>query len=152
MRKFKRIQAMFLAVILAVMSIGTTTTFAAENTMSTNYAEETVSPASLTTIVNQTFNINGYHTGSTRTYNYDGIGFNCTFKDQNGNALTDGSILAVRLYTSSGQLVKEWQSSNGMIVVASPTLKLTNGNRYYFQYLVAYGTQNMQINMHIYTS
>ena len=152
MKKFKRILSLFFAVFMAVMTVGATTAFAAETNVKADYMDNSVSPAATTTIVNQTFNISGSHTGSVRTYNCNGIGFTCTFKDQNGNPLTDGSILAVRLYTRSGQLVKEWQGSNGMIVVASPSINLTYGGRYYFQYIVAYGTPNMRINMNIYTS
>lgn len=153
MKTFKRIQAMFLAVVMAVMTIGATTAFAAESSVHTELSSQAVSPASIVTIVNQSFDMTGSHRGATRTYNYSGIGFTCQFTDQNGKQLSDGTILAVRLYNAStGELVREWQSSNGAIIVASPTLSINKGGRYYFQYMVAYGTQNLNIRMHIYTS
>lgn len=144
---------MFLAIVMAVMTFGATTAFAAENTVQEVHSTQTAVPMALTNIVKQSFNMTGSHTGSTRTYNYSGIGFTCQFTDQNGNKLNDGTILAVRMYNANtGELVREWQSSSGMIIVPSPTLKVNRGGRYYFQYLVAYGTQSLRINMSIYTS
>lgn len=163
MKNFKRIQAMFLAVIMAVMTIGSTTAFAAESAsngstwVTTDEFEivgNTVSNVSensnMITLVNQSFPMSGVHTGSTRTYNYYTLGFICNFTDQNGNIPSDGTILAVRLYNAStNTFVKEWQGSNGCVL--GRTIPITYGNRYYFQYLVAYGTNNLKVDMLIFT-
>lgn len=163
MKKFKRFHALLLAIIMVLMCFGTTTAFAAESTReelvsagtisveNANANEYSVAPAALETVLHQTFNISGAHTGSTRTYNYDQISFICTFKDRNGNDLSDGTILAVRLYdATTGTKVNEWQGSNG--VVMTQLFSIDKTHRYYFQYLVAYGTTNLSLDMLILTS
>lgn len=158
MNKIKRFYALLLAVIMAIMSIGTTTAFAAETTREEFISIETVSvenvnddesgvmPAVLETVLHQTFSISGVHTGSTRTYNLDQISFICTFKDSNNQTLTDGTILAIRLYdATTNTLVQEWQDSDGDIV--TQMFSINRSHRYYFQYLVAYGTQNLNLEM-----
>lgn len=161
MKLFKRISAMMLAVIMTVMTLGTTTAFAAEPVTEdavwvTSEEIEVVDnnelapQSAVVTVLNQSFSMSGTHTGSTRTYNYNNIGFNCSFTNQNGNTPSDGTVLAVRLYNAStGALVNEWQGSNGY--VAAPAFSINYGGRYYFKYLVAYGTQNLKINMWIFT-
>lgn len=159
MKLFKRIQSLMLATIMMVMASGTTTAFAAENapenavwtaTESSEVSDaNTAARAGLVTLVNDTFNMSGTHRGASRTYNYNAIAFDCSIRDQNGNYLPNGStILAIRLYDDTNGAMKEWQtSSNGLVVMSWP---ITRGHRYHFEYLVAYGTQNLRINMKIY--
>lgn len=156
MKFFKRIQTFLLATIMAVMSIGSTTAFAAEkpieaktafNSVIETDAENTTERSALVTLVHQNFKISGSHTGSSRSYGYSYITFTCLFRDQNGNQLPNGStILAVRLYdATTGQKVNEWQGSNG--VVMSQSIAINTSHRYYFQYVVAYGTANLSLEM-----
>lgn len=156
MKLFKRLQALSLAIVMAIMTMGTTTAFAAEpTTENAAWVDakdiEVTATYKTTIIADDTFNISGSHTGSTRTYNYNNMGFNFYFYDQNGNPLPNGStILAVRRYDDTNGDVKEWQSSNGSIICGlSP---ISYGHRYHFQYLVAYGTPNVRIRMQIYVS
>lgn len=160
MKTFKRIQAMFLTVIMAIMTIGTTTAFAAEPQNEdivwvegeefTVGSDSEITPRALTTIVNQKFNISGEHTGSTRTYNYYNVGVICSFKDRNGNIPSDGTILSIQLYNAAGQKVHEWQGSNG--VVLGQTVPITYGGRYFFKYAVAYGTRDLNLEVLIVSS
>ncbi len=136
MKLFRRINSLVLAVVMAVMLFGATTAFAAENS---------AVPYS-TQILNQTFNMTGTHVGSSRTYNYNSITFNCYFCNQNGSVLpTNGAVLAVRLYDdTTNSFVNEWQGNNGVV---RGTQSITYGHKYHFEYLVAYGTQSLKINM-----
>lgn len=148
--KFKRIQAFLLAAVMAVMTFGTTTAFAAEPSAVATIITD-VAPADLgyQTIVHQTFNMSGSHTGSARSYSgYNPISFICLFRNQNGTNITNGTILAVRLYdATTGAKVYEWQGSNGHVM--SESIYIDQSHRYYFQYVVAYGTPNLTIEMHI---
>lgn len=155
MKFLKRIQALTLAVVMTAMTFGTTTAFAAEKSdVESNIIDEISSgneavtrDSYLQTVVHQTFNMSYEHTGSTRSYSsYSYISFITLFRKQNGSALTDGTILAVRLFdATTGQKVNEWQSSSGNIV--SGPIAINKSHRYYFQYCVAYGTPNLQIEM-----
>lgn len=151
MKLFKQIQALMLAVIMAVMTIGSTTAFAAETTNEEVLVPESTSVTTmenrsgLTTLVNQSFSMSGTHTGSTRTYNRNNLGVICSFTDMNGNTPADGTILSIQLYDASGNFVTEWQGSNGSVL--GPTVPITYGGRYYFRYAVAYGTQNLKLHV-----
>ena len=69
---------------------------------------------------------------------------------QDGSKLTDGTILAIRLYdATTGQKVNEWQDSSGHAYVRAFNIDRTHS--YYFQYCVAYGTPNLKIHMKIET-
>lgn len=155
MRLFKRIQALALAAIMAVMTIGTVPAFAAEisepdGAIMVTCDESGIVPYASATLVDQTFNMSYEHTGSTRRYNYDSIWFDCVFTKQDGSALTDRTILAVRLYdATTGTKVNEWQDSSGRCYVRAFPIDRTH--RYYFQYCVAYGTPNLKIHMKIQT-
>ena len=150
MKVFKKIQALVMVAIIAITSLGTTA-FAAEVSPRNSVTEEVsadeniIQPRVLTTIVDQSFSMSGVHTGSTRTYNYYNLGAICTFTDMNGNIPSDGTILAIRLYDSNNNLIKEWQGSRGNVLCTPVGIK--NGGRYFFKYLVAYGTQNIKVNM-----
>lgn len=156
MKLFKRIQALILATVMMIISSGTTTAFAAENATWVNtenveveHNTTTSTSSGLVLLVNDTFNMSGTHIGARRTYNYNAIAFDCTIRDQNGNALPNGStILAIRLHDDTDGAVKEWQTSSGGLVVLSHPI--TKGHQFHFEYLVAYGTQNLKITMKIY--
>lgn len=150
MKVLKKIQALTLVAIIAIMSFGTTA-FATEVSPKNSVTEEisddgnNIQPRILTTIVDQSFTMSSVHTGSTRTYNYNNLGAICTFTDMNGNIPADGTILAIRLYDSNNNLVKEWQGNGGNVICN--TVGINYGGRYYFKYLVAYGTQNLKVHM-----
>ena len=150
MKVLKKIQALTLVAIIAIMTFGTTP-FATEVPPKNPVTEEisddgnNIQPRILTTIVDQSFTMSSVHTGSTRTYNYNNLGAICTFTDMNGNIPADGTILAIRLYDSNNNLVKEWQGNGGNVICN--TVGINYGGRYYFKYLVAYGTQNLKVHM-----
>lgn len=151
MKLFKRINALTLALVMAVMLFGTSTVFAAENTGNYTFSKNTdiqATPYS-NKLIDQTFNMTGTHVGSTRTYNCNSISFQCYFFNQNGTTLpANGAVLAVRLYDdTTGAFVNEWQSNN---IVVTGSQSISYGHRYHFEYLVAYGTQSLKINMKIY--
>ncbi len=156
MKFFKHTQAVVLAIAIAIMTINPTTAFAAEKSIESDVISATsnsygIEPAFISIILDQTFNMSGTHTGSTRTYNYNSIGIACSFTDQNGNAITDGTILAIQMYdASTNQKIHEWQGSNG--TVTAPSFRITYGGRYYFKYLVAYGSQNLRVHMMLVTA
>lgn len=156
MKLFKRMQALALAAIMATMTFETIPAFAAEISESedaiiiANSNESGIMPCATATLVDQTFNMSVVHTGSTRRYNYNSIWFDCVFTNQDGSALTDGTILAIRLYdATTGQKVTEWQDSSGRCYVNAFSIDSTHS--YYFQYVVAYGTPNLRIHMKIQT-
>lgn len=152
MKLFKRIPSFILAVVMALTVVGTNTAFAAEidqNTTITEASSTATTRSGLVLLVDNTFNMSGTHVGASRTYNYNAIAFDCQVRDKNGNYLPNGStILAVRLYDDTNGAMKEWQtSSDGLVVISWP---ITSGHRYHFEYLVAYGTQDLKITMKIY--
>ena len=102
----------------------------------------TISPMSL---VDQTFKMTSYHRGATRNYNRGNLGFTVYMTDWNGNTLTDGTILSVKLYTTTGILEREIQTSSRVTMV--PHFGITYGANHYFEYAVAYGTQKLKIHM-----
>lgn len=156
MKIFKRIQALALAAIMAVMTLGAVPASAAEISdpedaiIVANSNESVIMPRASATLVDQTFNMSYEHTGSARRYDYDSIWFDCVFTKQDGSALTDGTILAIRLYdATTRKKVTEWQDSSGRAYVRAFSIDRTH--RYYFQYCVAYGTPNLKIHMKIQT-
>lgn len=97
--------------------------------------------------IDQSFTMTSIHTGSTRTYNQNSLSYLVSFTDANGNLLSDGTILAVRLCTPSQGIIREDQYSG--IAGGSANIPITYGGRYYFQYAVAYGTQTIRVRMRI---
>lgn len=163
MKTFKRIQALVLAAIMAVMTFGTTTAFAAEpmeeNTMVVTAEEATfveeennqVSPAGL---FPDKYSDNFYCGGGVRGNNFkaedDNLSFTVTYWDaESGQILPNGVvILAVRLYdnTAGNVLAQEWQGSNGYVYGG---WNVTPGHTYHFEYLIAYGNRGIYINNEI---
>ncbi len=141
MKTFKRIQVLFLAVIMAVMTFGATTAFAAEDT--DNIINVTSTQSGLPQLVddssivlsNSTPSVAGKSFVATTPKLWFGVGFTPT----NGSV-----IVAVRLHDkTTNQVVQEWQSSNGAV---NATISVTPGHTYIFEYLRAYGTQNVKLH------
>ena len=156
MKIFRRFQVIALAVVMAVMTLGTTTAFAAENTTEDAVwvkvdDVEITSPNSdvfADLIADDTWNINGTHTGVTRKYNYSYLDFGLWMYAQDGSSLPSGStILAIRLYDDTSGGYREWQTSSEYIFKS--TVELTYGHKYHFEYLVAYGTPALKLHMQI---
>lgn len=150
MKTLKRIYTMLLAVAMSVMSVGAMTAFAAENVDSANVtiasenADTGIAPASTNHFIrtdNRSFSSSAV--GGSFTCLSGVIKFSGTFTPSNGS-----TILAVRLHNlSTGQLVREWQSSNGRI---GDTISVPAGMVYQFEYLRAYGTQQVSVSNKIY--
>lgn len=157
MKTLKRISTFALAVAMVFTSaigIGTTTAFAAEampeeceivENTSEVVENITISPRTNSEIADDTFNIVGYHKGGSRYYYCNYVWIFCSFKNANGTALPEGStILAVRLYDdTTSTFVGEWQSSSGLI--NQRNISVVSGHKYHWEYIVAYGTQNLQL-------
>lgn len=159
MKTFKRIQALFLAVIMTVMTFGTTTAFAAESDStitttsiamldSSKVVQESIgndiSPQALTYKFTDNVNITTTKSAAGTAFGtpvYQ-IQFNATFKS--------GVIVAIRLHdiTLNGdRIVQEWQSSNGSI---SATVNVSPGGTYIFEYLLASGSGTVNVRNSIY--
>lgn len=137
MKNFKRIQAMFLAVIMAVVTFGASTAFADENTSTVEMlsAESTTAYETLIQSENRTISTTKSAAGTTFMPGALQIRFVATF------ASGSNRIVAIRLHRyvmGSDIVVKEWQSSNGTI---SDTINVELGNGYCFEYLLASGSQ-----------
>lgn len=150
MKNIKRFAALFLAVVMAVMTIGSTTAFAAEAPSEDGWIDCGYIETSSTnryTITNDTFNMSGSHMGGIRTYNYNYVGFDLMAFPQSGGYLTN-TVIVIRLYdATTKQVVKEWQCNETYNENGYP---ITYGHRYQFQYFIAYGTQDIKINMGIF--
>ena len=157
MKIFKRIQVMFLALVMCLGTVGGTTAFAAE------IPEETVETVEFeitpgentgevglmsTSNVNDTFNVYLEHTGSSRTYSGKYIRYTIKVTDANGNPVDN--ILAVRLYDSRGSFKCEGQFWADGSTSAVQDIPVSSGTSYYFKYLLAYGTaRTLRVHMTI---
>lgn len=157
MKIFKRLQVMFLALVMCLGSVGGTTAFAAEipeETVETIEFEitpnENTGEANLmaTSNVDDTFNVYLDHTGSSRTYSGKYIRYSIEITDTNGNAVDN--ILAVRLYDSRDSLRSEGQFWANGAINAVQDIPVSSGQSYYFRYLLAYGTaRTLRVRMTI---
>lgn len=146
MKNFKRIQAMFLAVIMAVMSISTTA-FAAESTsMNHTQVEEQIATdvavpmSNQVTLINESKNITttSSKAGAIFTSGSGILTFRATFNQVDGN-----TIVAIRLHNQTRhEMIGEWQSSNGTIEV---TTNVPSGHSLQFEYLLARGTKTVTV-------
>lgn len=87
--------------------------------------------------VDNTFNVYGSHTGSTRQYYGSKLKYTVTITDANGRSADN--ILAIRLCQPGGSIVNEsqfWADGAGHLVTGLP---ISSGGSYYFQYIQAYG-------------
>ncbi len=148
MKTFKRIQAMVLATIMSVMTLGTTTAFAAEDTMNNTREDIPVVSESNAGIVPldslrfmDSVTISTTHSESGRNFvaGSNNLRFDASFTT-GGNP-----IVAIRLHdvSAGGVVIREWQSSNGKI---QDTVGVTRGRTYVFEYLVAYGSRSVQVS------
>lgn len=157
MKIFKRIQVMFLALVMCLGTVGRTTAFAAEipeETVETIEFEITPNESNgeislmATSNVDDTFNVYLDHTGSSRTYSGKYIRYSIEITDTNGNAVDN--ILAVRLYDSRGSLRSEGQFWANGAINAVQDIPVSSGQSYYFRYLLAYGTaRTLRVRMTI---
>ncbi len=147
MKLFKRISAMFMAVIMTVAIFAGTTAFAAEDT--NLHKENIIEMTSVQRVLPQPVNdvnivlsnAQPSAAGNPFVAEQPKLWFGVGFSPANGSV-----VLAVRLHDkTTNQVVQEWQSSNGSI---SKTIPVTQGHTYIFEYLRAYGTQN--VNVHNY--
>lgn len=145
MKLFKRISAMFMAVIMTVAVFGATTAFAAEDT--NLYKEDLVAMTSVQRVLPQPVNdvniilsnAQPSAAGNPFVAEQPKLWFGVEFTPTNGSV-----IVAVRLHDkTTNQVVQEWQSSNGSV---NKTIPLTIGHTYMFEYLRAYGTQNVRLH------
>ena len=137
MKNFKRIQSMFLAVIMAVVTFGSSTAFAAGNTSPTEMlnTESITTYETLIQSENRTISTTSSAAGSTFMPGALQIRFVATF------ASGSNRIVAIRLHQyllGNDVVVKEWQSSNGTI---SDTINVVINAGYCFEYLLASGSQ-----------
>lgn len=158
MKIFKRLQVMFLALVMCLVSVGGTTAFAAEipeETVETIEFEitpnENNGEISLmsTSNVDDTFNVYLSHTGSSRTYSGRYIRYSIEITDTNGNAVDN--ILAVQFFDSATNTLRRENQfwANGSIS-AVQDIPVSSGQSYYFKYLLAYGTaRTLRVRMTI---
>lgn len=145
MKLFKRISAMFMAIIMTVAVFGTTTAFAAEDTSlhKEDIIEITSVESGLPQPVNDVnvvlSNAQPSAAGNPFVAEQPKLWFGVEFYPTNGSV-----VVAVRLHDkTTNQVVQEWQSSNGSI---NKVISLTQGHTYIFEYLRAYGTQNVSLH------
>lgn len=141
MKKFKRIQALFLALVMALMTFGTTTAFAA-----TAVETEAVQPRTI-----RAFEIlKDFSGGITTSRSAAGQAFTSTSNELLFEASYSASntIVAVRLHDqTTGSVVGEWQTSTGYV---DDYVNVTKGHTYIFEYLVAYGSGTVYVSNTVY--
>lgn len=147
MRVFKQIISMAMVPIMLFLLMSSMPAFAAESTPNDAIQEKQINSTQTTRtlIANDTFMMSGSHRGATRTYNYNQMEFSLLMLDQNHH-FTSNTVLAVRLYDDTSGDVREWQTNAAL----RETISITYGHRYHFEYIVAYGTTNLEITMVIY--
>lgn len=150
MKTFKRIQAMFLATVIGIMTFGTTTAFAAESTEHDNNQlmskaiDNEISPRwdSLQYTDKVSITTTKSAAGTTFSTPVSQIKFDASFKS--------GVIVAIRLHDvtfGGNRVVHEWQSSNGSI---KDTVNVGAGGTYIFEYLLASGAGTVNVTNKIY--
>ena len=154
--KKNRICTIILAIVVCIAMLSTTA-FAEEQPKATDEVIGTydfeISPSEnggtvslmSTSNVNDTFNVTGQHTGSSRIYSGNHIRYIITITDSNGNPADN--ILAVRL-CRNGSIKREnqfWANGSTSIIQDIP---VESGVPYYFEYLLAYGTvRTLKVHM-----
>ena len=141
MKKFKRIQALLLALVMALMTFGTTTAFAA-----TAVETEAVQPR----VIRAIQILKESSGGITTSRSAAGQAFTSTSNELQFEASYSASntIVAIRLHDqTTGSIVDEWQSSNGSFL---HNVNVTKGHRYIFEYLVAYGSGTVYVTNTVY--
>lgn len=157
MKTFKHFSSLMLVAIMMICSVNITAFAAENNTLpkSDTVIEFEITPeiasnsgevaVATTVLANDTFNVTGTHTGSTRTYYGNTFNYHITITDTNGNPV--GNILSVQLYNSSNSQVDEKQFwADGKTYVCG--YNIPYGSAYYFKYALAYGDmRTLKIHM-----
>lgn len=158
MKTFKCFSSLMLVAIMMICSVNTTA-FAAENdtfpesntVMEFEITPEMMSmaePVTPSNPVNNTFNIFGEHTGSSRIYYGNNIKYLIRITDTAGNPVDN--MFAVKLYNSSNVLVHEGQMWADGIYHQFSNIPISYGGTYYFKYALAYGNlRTVKIHMQI---
>lgn len=155
MKTFKHFFTLILAILMFVYSTNTTA-FAKETDTDIGYPtiiEFEITPqivdknnsAIMPLNVDNTFHVTGSHTGSSRTYYGNTLRYQITVTDVNGNSANN--ILAIQLYDSTNYMMREYQvwadGSNYQY-----DIPISYGGKYYFKYLLAYGTtRTLKVHM-----
>lgn len=159
MKAFKQIQSLVLS-ILMILCMTSEAVYAAEmpnveeNTVATYDFEitpdmrEREGEIVLLANVDNTFNVYGSHTGSTRNYYGNKLRYSVTITDANGR--TANNILAIQLFSSDGLQRHEGQfwADGGLHIVQE--IPISYGGAYYFKYVQAYGDlRTLKVHMEI---
>lgn len=152
MKNFKRIQAMFLAVIMAVMTLGSTTAFAAESITHNDIPiasenNEGISPCFYDTdYIGTDRSIKTSPTASAAGYAFYSKSNEIKFSLETAGYY---NVLAIRLHdiTNGDIVVKEWQISKQSM---ETWFGVTKDHKYIFEYLVASGSGDVYVTNTIY--
>ncbi len=159
MKAFVKIQALFLSIAL-LLCVGSNVAYATEALEATSEicveaydfnitpdmheGEFSVTRAN----VDNTFNVYGSHTGSTRQYYGSKLKYTVTITDANGRSADN--ILAIQLYSSNGNKLDEkqfWANGNQNTI---RDISISYGGSYYFKYVQAYGDlRTLRVHMEI---
>lgn len=155
MKTAKKIKGLLLATVMCISTLSTPVLAAeTETTSETMEYDFEIAPDMIrddgiavlsTSSVDNTFNVTGSHTGSTRSYSGSKLRYSIRITDTNGNAANN--ILAVR-FCQNGRTLREdqyWANGSTSVVQGIP---ISSGQSYYFQYLLAYGTtRTLKVHM-----
>lgn len=142
MKTFKCFSSLMLVAIMMICSVSTTAFAAENNTLSESNTvmEFEITPEMMsrsgTVVANNTWNVTGTHTGSTRAYYGNTLRYQITVTDVNGNPV--GNMISLQLYTSSNAKIYEkplWADGNEV----RENIPISYGSSYYFKYALAYG-------------
>ena len=157
MKAFVKIQAMIMSIAMFLCATSVTT-YASEKSA---FDETTVGTYDfeitpdmledeivLMANVDNTFNVYGSHTGSTRNYYGNKLRYSVTITDVNGRSVNN--ILAIQLFSSNGLAKHEaqfWADAGLHIVQEIP---ISYGSAYYFKYVKVYGNlRTLRVHMEI---
>lgn len=159
MKIFKKLQALALAAIMAVVGFSTTA-FAAEVEPSAEDQQVVVDfditpdmvdengmiaiPVSTRSLVDQTFYFTNYHRGADRTYYKSSLQFSITITDSNGNCT--GDKVSVQLKDYYGNIQYYTAYANGSTYGFNTSI--VYGRTYYFYYdNVSSSTRELKVHM-----
>lgn len=151
MKAMRKIQAIMLAIVIAVCSFSVTA-FAEEATPSEVKVTQVISADGNGTVVmptsiNQTFNFTGYHRGADRSYSNSNLFFYIKVTDSNGTTPGDRIAVVLHDYNNNTQIFTAyadgtWYGYNLISVIP--------GKLYYFTYEnLTSSTRSMTVTMQI---
>ena len=108
-------------------------------------------PASITstTLVDQSWNFTGSHTGSTRSYGYSTIGYKVEITASNGTKVSDR--ISIELHDTNNGDVQYFTAYGDGALYGENNIAITSSHSYYFYYKnVSSSTRTMKIHMVIY--